>query len=143
MRKRSAADTKKVNVPQVGCFFVLGGKLFVSGLPWTEVPSLAGFRTCALGHPEYWQRLQEGGAVPDDMPYEECPRGRVNYEDARRGFTLFADRCIIRNKRLVGSIMNELNLPGDTSVLTDDHYRCPRCMGTKPTRKQEEDDWDF
>jgi hypothetical protein len=57
MRKPTAA-AKKANVPWVGLFFVVDGKPIVDGLPWTEVPSLAGFRTCARGHPEFWARLQ-------------------------------------------------------------------------------------
>jgi hypothetical protein len=35
------------------------------------------------------------------------------------------------------------HLPGDTKVLADDHYRRPRCLRQRPTRKQEEKDWDF
>ncbi len=67
----------------------------------------------------------------------------MTFEDAGRRFTLFADRCITRNKRLVSKIMNDLSLPKDTRVLTDDHYRCPKCLRKKATRKQEEEDWDF
>jgi ubiquitin C-terminal hydrolase len=39
--------------------------------------------------------------------------------------------------------MSLLHLPGNTKVLADDHYRCPRCLRKKATRKQEEKDWDF
>jgi len=70
-------------VPRVGLFSVVSGKPIVDGLPWTEVPSLAGFRTSALGHPEFWARLQQGSVVPQGMPYEDCPRGRVNRSEAR------------------------------------------------------------
>jgi hypothetical protein len=143
MRKKSTADAKTANEPKVGLFFVVNGKPCVDGLPWAEVPSLAGFRTSALGHPKFWERLQAGGMAPNDSPYEDCPRGRVNYEDASGRFTLFADRCIIRNKRLVSGIMSQLSLPRGTRILTDDHYRCAKCLGKKPTRKQEEKDWDF
>lgn len=142
MRKGVTADAKKANVRQVGLFFVLGGRPFINGQPWAEVPSVAGFRTSALGHPEFWERLQEGGAVPSDMPYEDCARGRVNYEDASRKFNLLADTCIIRNKRLIGRIMARLRLPKNTRALTDSHYRCEKCLGKKTTSKQQERDWD-
>jgi len=72
-----------------------------------------------------------------------CARGGFSYEDASGKFTLFADRCIIKDKRAVGKIMNELSLPKGTRVLPDDHYRCPRCLREKPNRKQEEKDWEF
>ncbi len=141
--RKPTADEKTANEPRVGLFFVVNGKPFVDGLPWTEVPSLAGFRTCALGHPEFWERLQVGGMAPNDSPYEDCPRGRVNYEDSSGRITLFADRCIIRNKRLVRAIINRLRLPKNTRVLPDDHYRCLKCLRKKPTRNQEKVDWDF
>lgn len=76
------------------------------------------------------------------MEYEEPPRGRVIYNTRTRQFTLFADRCIIKDKRLVGRIMKELNLPRDTKVLRDDHYRCAKCFCEKTTGDPEQD-WDF
>jgi hypothetical protein len=143
VRKKSTANAKKANVPRVGLFFVVNGKPIVDGLPWTAVPSLAGFRTFALGHPEFWARLQQAGVVPQGMPYEDCPRGRVNRFDATGRFTLLADRCIIRSKTLVREIMAALRLPRGTRVATDSHYKCAVCMGKVPTRKQEAEDWDF
>ncbi len=151
MRKFTAAErekirmqeTNKAKVPRVGLFFVVGGKPWVHGVPWTEVLSHAGFRTCALGHPDYWRRLLEANAVPRGLEYEDAPRGRVNYHDGSGRFTLFADRCIIKSKRLVTRIMRKLCLPKDTNVDTDSHYCCARCTGKKPTRKQEREDWDF
>lgn len=87
--------------------------------------------------------MQDLGSVPRGLEYDEAPRGCVNYEDACGRFTLFADRCIIRDKELVSRIIEELSLPRDTRVLPDDHYRCPHCLGKMPARKQEEKDWDF
>jgi len=52
-----------------------------------------------------------------------------------------ADRCITRNKRLVARIMSGLHLPKNTNVETDSHYRCAACMGKKPARRQEKEDW--
>ncbi len=54
---------------------------------------------------------------------------------------MFADRCIIKNKRLVSAIMKKLTLPKSTRVLPDDHYRCPGCAPR--ATKEEEEDWDF
>jgi hypothetical protein len=143
MKKRSTVDTKKAKVPRVGLFFVVNGKPWVEGIPWAENLSVAGFRTYGVGHPEYWQRLQELGAVPQEMAYDEAARGRVDYEDASDKFTLFADSCIIRKKQLVNSIMRQLCLPRGTRVLADEHYRCPKCLRQKPASKQEKEDWSF
>jgi hypothetical protein len=130
-------------VPMVGLFFVVGRKPFVEGIPWTENPSVSGFRTYPVGHPEFWSRLQQRGVVPQGTPYEDCPRGRVNRFDATGRFTLLADRCIIKSKTLVREIMAALGLPKGTAVMRDLHYRCAVCMGKVPTTKQEKDDWDF
>ncbi len=64
---------RKANLPVVGLLFVVNGKPSVEGIPWTECPSIAGFRTHGLGHPEFWERSQQSGAAPKDTPYEECP----------------------------------------------------------------------
>ena len=128
---------QKGKVPQVGLFFVVNGKPFVDGLPWAEVPSVAGFRTYGVGHPEFWHRLQGVSAVPSELEYDKAPRGRVNYDEASGRFTLFADRCIIMDNRLVSAIMNELNLPMGTRGLTDDHYRCSDCLSKRPERQEE------
>jgi hypothetical protein len=144
MRNRRVTAAKSTKVPKVGCFFVVNGKPWVEGFPWTENLTVGGFRTYAVGHPEYWQRLQGLGVAPKDMPYERFPRGRVNYEDASDSFTLLADSCIVRKKTLVSAIMNELHLPRGTRVLTDDGYRCPKCFRERSTpKKGEEEDWDF
>jgi hypothetical protein len=143
-RKRTRRqDARRAKVPKLGLFFVVNGKPFVDGIPWTENLSVAGLRTSAVGHPEYWEQLQRVGAAPRDVPYEDVPRGRANYLDATGRFTLFADRCIIRNRRLVSRIMSRLSLPKTTKVLLDSHYRCAACIGRVPTRKQERVDWDF
>ena len=68
------------------------------------------------------------------------PRGRVNYSGE---LLLLADKCILANARALRKAMSLLHLPGNTKVLADDHYRCPRCLRKKATRKQEEKDWDF
>ena len=130
-------------MPKVGLFFVVNRKPFVEGIPWTENPSFSGFRTYPVGHPEFWSRLQDLGAAPADIPYEDVPRGRANYMDATGRFTLLADRCIIKSKTLIGEIMAALGLPKGTAVERDLHYRCAVCLGKVPTRKQEKDDWDF
>jgi hypothetical protein len=44
------------------------------------------------------------------MPYDKLASGRVTYEDASRKFTLFADRCIIRNKRQVSAVVVQFEI---------------------------------
>ena len=124
-------------------FALLGGRPLVEGIPLMQSPSVSGFRTYAVGHPDYWRRLQETGAAPKEIPYEDVPRGRVNYEDGSGRFTLFADLCIVKSTRLVSRLMSKLCLPRNTRIGRDDHYKCARCMGKVPTRQMEKEDYDF
>ena len=151
MKKSTAAGrktirprgAKKAKVPKVGLFFAVNGKPYFDGIPWTENPSVSGFRIYAVEHPDYWKRLQEHRAAPIDMHHEDAARGRANCMDATGGFTLLADRCIIESKPLLGRIMAALGLPKGTTVMRGPHYRCEVCMGKVPTKRQEREDWDF
>ncbi|MGO9268890.1 MAG: hypothetical protein ACLQOO_01280 [Terriglobia bacterium] len=138
-KKREAFD----NEPKVGIFWLVGKRLVVTGTPLAKGESYGEFKTFPTSHIDHWAGLQRDGIVPREMEYDVPPRGRVMYNTRTQQFTLLADRCIIRNKRLVSNIMSQLCLPKNTTVVTDSHYRCARCMGKKPTRKQEEEDWDF
>ena len=142
MKNRHGPKDTKALPPKVGIFFVVNGKLWVEGISWTEAASHAGFRTYEVDHPAYWEQLQARGAAPREGEYDRAARGRVNYEDASRKFTLFADRCILKNKSLLSKIMEELSLPKRTRVLPDEHYQCPDCVSRKPT-KQQAKDWEF
>ena len=63
------------------------------------------------------------------MEYEEAPRGRVMYNTKSQRFTLLADKCILKDKRIVSKIMSEMNLPSkNTDKGTDSHYRCFACL---------------
>jgi hypothetical protein len=59
----------------------------------------------------------------------------ASYNTNAHKFTLMADRCILRSKPAVTRIMKALNLPDETEMLPDDHYRCPKCLRQKPANK--------
>jgi hypothetical protein len=85
------------------------------------------------GHPgdhcSVWEKLQRGGAVPADMEYEECSRGRVMYDTRARRFSLLADKCILKNNVVIRKIISKMNLPSkNTDMGTDSHYRCFACL---------------
>ena len=47
----------------------------------------------------------------------------------RRRFTLLADRCVLKDKGMVGKIMSAMNLPNkSTDKGTDSHYRYSACL---------------
>ncbi len=43
-------------------------------------------------------------------------------------FTLFADRCILKQKKLITEIKKALCLPQRTLLGTDLHHRCFQCL---------------
>jgi hypothetical protein len=127
----------------VGIAFYFKGKLYVSWTPYTVNPSYSGYRTHRTGHPEYWQSLQQAGLVPWNIPYQWVPRARATYEVSTEQFTLFADRCIFKNKRKIRAIKRQLNLPPSTRVVADRHYQCFRCFQKIPPKWGVDGEWEF
>ncbi len=129
-----ACLAKAAKVPEVGIFFVVNGEPLVRGIPWTENPSYAGYRTYPMNHPDFWDYMQKRKARAWSWKwrYEEVARGRVNYHEESGKFNLFADRCIIKKKRLVRAILTAFNLPRDTNVVVSDHYQCLGCLPRRP-----------
>jgi hypothetical protein len=133
---------KLAKEPCVGIFFVVEGRIYVDSLPFTENPSYAGYRTFYRNHPDFWDFLQQG---PRRHPYryEEVARGRVSYHNASERFKLFADRCIVKKKRLLRTVMGEFNLPANTVVRMDDHYQCLGCLPRRPPNLWLDREWNF
>ncbi len=124
--------------PRLGIVFFVDGALWVHSTAFSNTKAEAGFRNEDLGHPEYWAQLAAQGKVPRDREYEEFPRGRVVYDVARCQYTLMADACILRQKKLVQRILRELHRPAETEVVADSHYRCSKCMTSKMLRDEED-----
>jgi hypothetical protein len=112
----------------VGIFWLVSGKLLIDSTPLSQAEPYGDHLTHPRGHAEVWGRYQRTGVVPIDMEYEEYPRGRVIYNTKTQRFTLLADKCILRDKSMVSTIMSAMNLPGkNTDKATDSHYRCSAC----------------
>jgi hypothetical protein len=131
------------NEPQVGTFWLYGKRLILVGTPLAKAEGYDKYKNFPRGHLHYWAELQRDGSLPRETEYEKPPRGHVLYSTITQELTLMTDRCILRNKRLVSKIMNELSLPENTNVITDSHYRCAKCMEKSRTREQEQKDPDF
>ena len=127
----------------MGIVWLVGRRLIFDSTPVAEAEDYGDCKTHGRSHSDCWTELQKRGTVPRNAEYDQYPRGRVVYNRRTRQFRLMLDGCIIRNTRLVSRIMGKLSLPKNTNVLADSHYRCARCMGKKPTGKEEEEDWDF
>jgi hypothetical protein len=109
----------------------VGGRPIIDSTPLREAEPYGDHLTHAPSHIDVWPLFQRNGIAPNDMEYEEVPRGRVMYDTKIRRFKLLADRCILKRKDLVRKIMAAMNLTGkNIDKGTDSHYRCATCLGT-------------
>lgn len=122
--------TKDENAePQVGIFWLLDDRLILDSTPVSRAEPYGEAKTHARGHLKHWTELQRTGVVPDNVEYEDPPRGRVVYYPQDDGFALYADPCILSKKDVIQKIMAAMNLPqGRTAILRDAHYRCSHCL---------------
>ena len=124
-RKRAARITE----PRVGIFWLVDGKLLIDSTLLSAAEKYEDFRIHSGNHVSVWEKFQQNGTAPREMEYEEAPRGRVMYNAKSQRFTLLADKCILKDKRIVSKIMSEMNLPSkNMEKETDSHYRCFACL---------------
>ena len=97
MRKGKVSDTVNnptTPEPSVGIFWLFRDRLILDATPISKAEAYGTALTHPTGHIDYWARLQQTGAVPAEVEYEEPPRGRVVYDGRERCFHLLADKCI-------------------------------------------------
>jgi hypothetical protein len=115
--------------PRVGIFWIVDGKPLLDSASRSDAEPYGDHLTHPRGHVAVWEQYQRLGKVPLESEYEEFPRGRVMYNTKTRRSTLLADKCILKDKRIVSTIMSALNLPSkNTDTGTDSHYRCFACL---------------
>jgi hypothetical protein len=115
--------------PQVGIFWVVRGNLLIDSTALSHAEPYGDNLTHPRGHVEVWEQFQQKGLVFPEMEYEEHPRGRVMFNAKTKRFLLLADRCILRDEKVVRKIMTRMNLPRKTTDRgTDEHYRCSICL---------------
>jgi len=124
-RKRSARSTE----PRVGIFWLVNQNLLIDSTLLSAAEEYDQFKIHSGNHVSVWEKFRQNGTAPREMEYEEAPRGRVMHNTKTRRFTLLADKCILKNKRIVRKIMSEMSLPSKTTDKgTDSHYRCFACL---------------
>ncbi len=128
-RVEDGDSRRRKKEPHVGIFWLVDGKLVMDSTALSMSEDYGGFKIHPADHCSVWEKLQLREAVPADVEYEECPRGRVMYDTKAQQFRLLADRCILKNKGVIRDIISKMNLPsGNTDMGTDSHYRCLRCL---------------
>jgi hypothetical protein len=125
--------------PCVGIFWIYGGKIIMDSTSLSEAEPYGDSLGHATGHIDHWTALQQRGAIPIHVEYEQPPRGRVGYDTKKKEFFMLADACIIIDAGAVQSIIATFHLPKDTKPMPDSHYRCAQCL----IGNEDDDDWDF
>lgn len=139
-RKLGAKDEPNPDKePQVGIFWLVAGELIFDVTPLGKAERYGNHLTHSGSHIDVWKRLRQMGKVPQETEYEEYPRGRVNYEVATETSSLLADRCILEGKDLVTQIRKMMHLSKQTTIGTDSHYRCSKCLWGKGVADEEDD----
>jgi hypothetical protein len=112
----------------VGIVYLVGGKLWIDATPISRAGTFGDFFFHRRDHCHFWKQLVKQGAAPD-AEYEEYPRGRVSYNRKSGQFSLLADRCILREQKLVNAILSQMHLPmRNTETDTESSYRCSACL---------------
>ena len=127
-RRPTAGKKEQSGESRVGIFWVLNSEPLIDSAPLSGAEPYGDHLTHPRGHAELWERWQGKGAASPDMEYDEPPRGRVMYNTKTRRFTLLADKCILKDNRVISKIMSQLHLPRNTEMGTDSHYRCSTCL---------------
>jgi hypothetical protein len=126
---RKPREKQKRDEPHVGIFWMISGRLIIDSTPISSAEAYGDFRIHSGDHQSVWENLQLSGRVPLEMEYQEAPRGRVMFGVKTRRFTLLAEKCILRNEKVVKEIMSVMNLPSQKiNIDTDGHYLCHACQ---------------
>ena len=123
------SDGKSMRAPNVGIIYLVGDRLWIETTPVAQAMNVGDYAFHEHDHQGYWRLLVKAGVVPNSE-YERYPRGRVSYNKKNGIFTFLADRCILREKKLVNAILSLMHVPArGTETGTDSLYRCVRCLG--------------
>jgi hypothetical protein len=126
--KTNHAARRSEEEPRVGIFWAIDGKPLIDATPLSEAEPYGDCLTHPRGHAAVWEQHQLSGIVPHDAEYEEFPRGRVMYNTKTQRYLFLADKCILKDAKLVRRILLELHLPRTTEKGADSHYRCSSCL---------------
>jgi len=94
MRNKQRKQTGAVSEPHVGIFWLVGEKLLFDTTPLSRAEEYGECRIHSGNHVSVWERFRFARTVPQEMEYEEPPRGRVVFNAKKSEFSLLADRCI-------------------------------------------------
>jgi hypothetical protein len=126
---RQSQAARKAGESEIGAFFVYKGEVVKTGTPLSVVGLHGLFKSKTYDHEFFWKSLQRLGAVSCDIEYNEVPRGRVEYDADEEQFHIYADLCILKDRRAMEEISREFHLPSTDNgePKRDPRYTCSGC----------------
>jgi len=123
-RNKRGRAARKAGESEVGIFFVYNGIVLTAGTPLSMAEQYS-----AYGPESFWKNLQRNGIVPPDVEYDEVPRGRVEYDISEKKFYVYADSCILKDRKALDEIDREFHLPSANTEAPerDPQYKCKEC----------------
>jgi hypothetical protein len=123
-RNKRGEAARKAGQSEVGIFFLYNGHVQLLGTPLTMAEEYSAFR-----HDSFWKTLQRNGIVPLDVEYDVVPRGRVEYDGNGKKFYVYADACILKDRKALAEIDREFHLSSANTEAPerDPHYKCKVC----------------
>jgi hypothetical protein len=119
----------KAGESEVGAFFVYNGEVLMHGTPFS-LDGLHGlFKSKRYDHDFFWKSLQRLGIVPLNIEYDVVPRGRVEYDINEEKFCVYADPCILKDRKVLDKINREFHLSSTSTKAPDrdPQYKCKKC----------------
>ena len=130
-RNKRGQAARKAGESEIGIFFVYNGEVLMDGTPLSLTEPYGKFKSNDSDYDTFWNNLQRNGIVPRDVEYDEVPRGRVENDISEKKFYVYADPCILKDRKVLDEINREFHLSSANTEAPerDSHYKCKKCEG--------------
>lgn len=128
-RNKRGQTAREAGEPEVGIFFVYNGEVLIDSKPLCVTEPYGKFNSADSEYDRYWKFGQTYSVVPREIEYDEVPRGRVEYDINEKKFRVYADHCILKDRKALDEVNREFHLsPANTEEPErDPHYKCKKC----------------
>ena len=140
--RHEVSESEESQFPYLGLFYVIFEELYWEGTPIKYAEDSSHFKIYPKIHPTFWTHtiVKNKPELNKFDPYY-FSRGRVVYDKNLNKYELVADKCILRNEKIISQIIVEMRLPRkNTNILGDAHYECSKCKEDKFSKLKSEID---
>ena len=119
--QRVAMENKQaISVPDVGIFWVYGGKVYGTYKPLGEADMMGDYKYDKTTHYMFWEGLKERNPeLPQDKEFNEVPRGRVAYVISEKAYHIISNPDVLGDTVTVDKIKNFFNIRSGFNVVLE------------------------